>query len=80
VTIRVLAALKVAGMVLLVVVPGGSLILLAVALYRAHRRGDRPVQWLQRQWSRRFRRPAPSTGVEPPRFVLPSLRHRHAVP
>jgi hypothetical protein len=48
-----MATWKILGMVLLVVVPGGSLVLLALALYQAHKHGVRPGVWLSRQFRAR---------------------------
>jgi len=49
---RVMAAWKVAAMVLLVIVPGGSLVLLAAAVYQAWKHRTGPFAWLHKRLSR----------------------------
>lgn len=49
-----MSAAKVLGMVLLVVLPGGSLVLLAIAAYRAWKQGRGPFAHLKPAELRRY--------------------------
>ncbi|MBS2030053.1 MAG: hypothetical protein JST54_19280 [Deltaproteobacteria bacterium] len=47
-----MAAWKVAAMVLLVIVPGGSLVLLAAAIFQAWKHRSGPFAWFDKKLSR----------------------------
>ncbi len=75
---QLVTALKVTGMVLLVVIPGGSLVLLAYTLVRAYRRGESPWKGLKQL---RIPRTTASSRSWLPRFGLLGVsQERAAVP
>ena len=66
---RALAAWKVAAVVLLVVVPGGSLVLLAVAIHQAWKKRSGPFGWLDKKLAR-------SAASNPDSTLLQLAPHR----